>query len=349
MINELDTSTAFHSLFGKDSSFVLSQVPVKSLNTARFAQTDLIVLNGVKEVSSGLLSDLRNYAEQGGHLVIFPGPEINRESYNSLLKELNAGSIGELDTHSVRVNSVAMDDPLFADVFLDQDGRPDLPVVLKHYGLLSSGDQSRTRLMGLANGQDFLIRTSLGTGQVYVWAASPEESFGNLGRHAMFVLSLYRFAIYTPQVGQLFFTLGDQPFYLTEKTFQNDQPPVIRNLENEFIPEIRSRGNETEIWFYDQIKTDGHYELVSSENPVAVLAANYPRTESDPRQEDADALKARFDNSAANQVFIHESSFDKLGVALQEIRFGKKYWKTMLLLALAMILFEVFLIKFWKE
>ncbi|UTW62136.1 BatA and WFA domain-containing protein [bacterium SCSIO 12741] len=349
VINEQDSSPAFHSLFGRDSNFILSQTSVKSLNTARFASSDLIVLNGVREVSSGLRSDLRNYVDQGGHLVLFPGKEINRNSYQQLLQELNAGSLGELDTHTVRVNSVAMDDPLFADVFLDQAGRPDLPVVLQHYPLLSSGDASRTRLMGLANGQDFLVRTNLGSGQVYLWAAAPDESFGNLGRHAMFVLSLYRFAIYTPQVGQLFFTLGNQPFYLTEKTFQNDAPPVIRSEDSEFIPEIRSHGNETEVWFYDQIKTDGHFELINNGKTEAVLSANYPRTESDPRQESKDELEARFTDLPSNQVFIHDSSFDKLGVALQEIRFGKKYWKTMLLLALAMILFEVFLIKFWKE
>src|SRR4030095_15625924 len=67
VISEAATNPYLDALFGKNSFFVLKNVPFNQINYADLAAQQFVVLNGLKQVSSGLSAELKKFIEGGGN------------------------------------------------------------------------------------------------------------------------------------------------------------------------------------------------------------------------------------------------------------------------------------------
>ena len=73
ILNGEDASTSVNRVYGIESFYKVKSISDMSFTREELKGTDLIVINGFNEISSGLASELVDFKNQGGSIFIFPG------------------------------------------------------------------------------------------------------------------------------------------------------------------------------------------------------------------------------------------------------------------------------------
>ncbi len=89
------------ALYGKDSVFTYQSMSYQQINYTQLRQSDVIVLNEVPTISSGLADELTKFLKAGGTLLVFPSSKADK-SVNDLLASLNVGRFGNLAQSSLK-------------------------------------------------------------------------------------------------------------------------------------------------------------------------------------------------------------------------------------------------------
>ena len=345
VVTQGNLENAFKTLFSEDSSFNFTQKTAGNFTFSDLQQKQMVILNGLEEISTALANDLKKWTKKGGKIVVFPPNNGNAKKLNEFLVLLNASSYSALDTNQTRIHNIEIENPLYRDVFDEKKVTFSMPKIKKNYPILI-GNLPYQILMSQVNGKPFLLEQDFGKGKIYQFSVSEDASFSSFPRHALFVVTLFQMGNYNINQNQLFHTLGNTPSFTVPTEFSKNRNLEIEGKELRFIPEVRNRALFTEIWFYDQIKKAGVYRLLENEKHSHSLAINYNQKESGIEfysKEELTEIANLNDN-----VFLHTEAFDQIGKTLNDLSFGKQLWQYMILLALLMLLFEILLIKLWK-
>ena len=346
IINSKDTSKPLGNLFAGDNNFNSLQISQTKVAGNKINSNNLIVLNGITEISEGLNNEIQKWVENGGQLLVFPNQEGLNNNVNQMLSQMGASVYGALDTNNSRVSTILYDHPLYESVFEDKKKKPTLPLVNESFPM-AKGTLPRIDILKTINGQPFLTEQSYGKGRVYNFSVSSNETQSNLVKHPLFVVTLYQIGINNTSESKLSYTLGLDEYFESKNSSLPSTLIQLRGNETQFIPERRNKGSLIQFWFFDQISKAGHFDLIQNNETLTGFAINYNKSESITNFIEIDELKSFADNY--NNVYLHNESFDSIGKSLSDLAFGKQLWQYMLILALLMILFEILLIKFWRE
>jgi hypothetical protein len=319
---------------------------VNQIDYSKIKQSNLIVLNSLKEISSGLASSLKNYVENGGSLTIIPSKEIDLASYQTFAALLQINSFTELDTTSLKISEVNYAHPLYSTVF---EGKPEsninLPNINKHYRQSLNATSFKNVLLKLKNNEPFLTEYKIKKGTVYLINGSLDEDAGNFSNHAIFVPTLYNMALLSQLNYPLFYTIGKNDV-LTLNTMENEGSLKIKQANFELIPRAKNDADNTSIFVTEGINLAGNYLLESNTTKLG-LAYNYNRLESDLTTFSLDELKDQSINYSLNSSIIDTNSAS-IKSAFNEIKNGATYWKLCIILALLFLAIEIVLIKLFR-
>ncbi|MEE4178189.1 MAG: BatA domain-containing protein [Bacteroides sp.] len=348
-IDEQGQGAFLRALFGRDSTFLFSSQPVFAVDFSEFQQYNMLVMNGLNAISGGLALEARRYAEQGGHLVIFPGSSAELSSYNEFFLGMGLDEFSGLDTASYRVSTLNDRHQIYTGVFEDLPDNMDLPRSLQHYSIRRSTSSSGQTLMDLQNGDPFFVVYPYGRGKVFLSAVPLSDDFSNFQRHAVFVPTLVNIALQSGSFQPLYHVLGDnQPILVQGARLQRDEVLKLRGPETEVIPEQRRAGSSLQLFVRDQVNQADNYALWNGETLVRGLSFNYDRRESVSEVYSGEELKALLQDQGISQAQVIETSESGLGKALEQASLGRQLWKLFLLLALAALLAETLLLRFMK-
>ena len=358
-INGDKPSPYLDALFGSDSSFIFRNGSDKQLDFSSFGRYPLIILNGVKEISTGFKQEISRYVMNGGTILVFPPDKADIGKYNELLTAVSAPVISGMDTVRVNVSELNTESIVFRDVFeKDASGKitlpdnADLPRVLRHY-ILSRGSKSATEdLIKLQNGQAFLTVTKTGKGQVFISAVSLDEKASNFPRNSIFVPTLYKIAILSVPSVPLFYSLSaDNGIGIEIDSLKNKEVYKIRKMDSDFetIPETRSNGLVTLLYPHDQIREAGLYTIMEGAKVVQGVAFNYDRRESDLRCYTPEEINSMLKRSAVKYFSLLKGKQVSLAKQIRDINQGTPLWKYFVLGVLAFLLAEIILVRLWKE
>ena len=73
------------AMYGKDSLFVCKEMNVKQMDYSQLSDCQLVILDEVSQISSGLATELKQYVARGGSLLCFPNENADLRSWQSLL------------------------------------------------------------------------------------------------------------------------------------------------------------------------------------------------------------------------------------------------------------------------
>lgn len=346
VISQQDTTAIFNPLYPKKDGFEIRQYSSNSINNKDLLYSNLVILNDINYLSSGLQNELINWVNQGGQLVVFPGELNSNSNLNNFMSQIGGSPFGKLDTVKTSVSKIEYEHPLYSEVFENQSEQVTLPKVSKHLQLLNAGNGARG-LLALSNGEPFLLEQQIGLGKLYQFSVPTLDSYSNFAKHALFVVTLYQIAAQYNTINPLYYTFGNANYFKSQNVKNKEAVFELSSDEQRFIPETRNRGNENQFWFHDKINKAGIYKLVDQEKHIRSFAINYNAKESKTDFYTEEELQQMANSN--DHIFLHTESFDQIGKKLNEIEFGKQLWQVMLVLALLMILFEIILIKFWKE
>jgi hypothetical protein len=336
---------ALGAVFGGDSTHVFVQQSYRALDPSMLAQQDLVVLNGLPEVGSGLVQALDEFVEAGGSVCVFPPANAEPSGHTALLGAFGAAPPARMDTATIKVDRIDLDQPFYQAIFQTMPRNVDLPVVRQRWSLRPAVGSDV--LLRLQDGSPYMARTAIGSGSVYLWAAPLAEGSGGLVRHALFATSLLRMAELARPMGALYHMIGTESIIPLEGIeLQNEQPPHLLGPDGlDLVPEVRRLQGEVALVLHDQDLPAGSYAVTQDGDTLLMLALDHPRVESDLGAYTADELRDLLSQRGLDTFTVIDEADNDLTMRLSELDQGRKLWKWAILLALLFLLAEVLLIR----
>lgn len=352
-ITDNEGNNYLKSLFGTDSLFTFNEMNLKNINYSSFINSKLIILNNLNEIPSGLSIELKRFVENGGSLIVFPGTEINLDSYKDFSKTLSIATYDKLDTSNTRVVEINYEHEIFKDVFENKNKNIDLPAINQHYPILSNIISRQSYLMKTQKSSAFLSVYNINEGKVYLSSVSLNTGFSNFPKHAVFVPALYQIALYSSaQQIKSFYTIGNnEPIEIYGKSLANDAIYKITGQDENFeiIPEHKNIDFKTYIYNNNQITHSGNYYLTLGKDTITGIAFNYNRKESELTSYTPAELEEQITIHGLNNInLINAENKDISEIVVQKEQ-GKKLWKLCIILAILFLGTEIALIRFLKN
>jgi hypothetical protein len=351
--DELKSQSSYlNKLFGTDSLFVLKNTPENKLEYATLSAYNLIVLNELKTISSGLTQELKRFMNNGGNVLVFPAVDADLESYKLFFTSLNANYYERLDTANTKVEKINLDHPVYKDVFdkkTFQSTNLDLPKVFSHYTLSKAIRNGEEYLLRLQNGDAFLTQYQVGRGHLYVSAVPLNTDYSNFTKHALFVPTLYMIGINSQLQHPLFYTIGKDENMETTQLITGENVYHLRDETTNFdvIPEHKMMDTKAQINIHGQISEAGNYNLYAGKEKILPLSFNFNRMESDLTCYTADELQTLLESNQDASVHIILGG-EKSLTSFIDMDEGKKLWKLCIILALLFLAIETLLLRFMR-
>ncbi len=350
-INQQENSQYLERLFGKDSLFILKNNSVNQIDYSLLQQSAVVILNNLKEISSGLAAELGRFVNGGGTLVVFPDSSIELSSYNFFLNSVNADGFSAIIKGDDKVDRIELQSDVYKNVFPKVPDNMDVPLVSQHYDVPVSSNSNREMLLKLQSGGSLLSRYLTGKGRVYVFTIPLNNSFSNFVDHYLFAPTVYNIALFSQRQQQLSYTIGrDNSFDVDQTTAGGEEVFHLVNKLRSFdiIPDYRNNNGKISIYFAGQIRQSGNYSLNLSNQPISTVSMNYSNTESDLSCFNTEDLKLqleKFDLSNYKTLNAIEGSITQ---KLSELSEGSRYWKMCIIFALLFLAIEVMFLRFLK-
>ena len=343
--------------------FQQDNADARSLDYSKFADYQLIILNELPSISSGLANELKTFAQNGGNVLAFPSQNADLSSYDAFLQNFAAGKLGAFDPTPRQASQLNTEEFIFRDVFLNKSANLRLPSTQGNFRLAPArGEQ----ILTYRDGSAYLAKFPQGDGALYYCAAPLNEQVNDLVRNGeIFVPMLFKMAIAGTKGRQIAYTIGrdevleakhrvsargETNYKLRMVTGNNAAKGAEANSPSgnsqEFIPEQRIFGSKVLLTPGTQIRDAGWYQLhLQGDSTLAEYAFNYDRRESDLRFKTDEALA---EGLLPNMKVLATSAEANFSQVVDEQERGIVLWRWCVIFALLFLALEVLFLRLWK-
>jgi Aerotolerance regulator N-terminal len=312
-----------------------------------FKGVDLVVLNGLNDISSGLAQQLKDFKTNQGSLLIFPGTAINTSSWNSAMSSFGLSNLRSSIADGTKIKEVAYNDPFFKTVFDKKPSELNMPSINKMYNLTVNAQY--VPLLKAQNGQAVFVRTI--DNKAFLFGSSLQKSFSAFTGNALFSTLCLRVAEMSHKQRPYFLTIGDESKYPLYTNINDEKPIHLKNASIDFIPikerignldYISIRGNEAS----ERLKA-GVFDILATNN-LGKLALNYNRLESDIEPMNLDDAVTEWKDKGLSNI---TPGTIKNGQSLAKLDLEKpfEYWRWAIFLSLLFLILELVIIRWWKN
>jgi hypothetical protein len=352
-IHKKDEKSAqyLQSLFSNDSLFTYYNQNDQSIDFSYFNKSNLIVVNGLQSLSSGLSQELKKYILAGGSALIFPADNADKDSYNSFFNQFNAPNFIANDTATYRLESKNLPKDLYEGVFEKTPENMDMPSVHQHYVTQGNSRSGEEAILKLINGQSFLSLYKKGKGKLYVCTSALNERSSSFAKHALFIPTLIKIAILSRPSPPLYYYCGKNEAIDVSNINTNGETPLhiyATSTKTDFIPELKITEDSKYLLTHGNPSFANNYFLLRDKINVEGLAFNYDRKESDLASFSKNELSEIIKKSGWKRTHLIEASAGNMQASLAEIGGGTRLWKIFILLTLLFLGIEIILIRFLK-
>lgn len=323
------------------STFMLEN----NLEVARIADQQLVILEDIKNISSGLLYELGLYLEKGGKVLLFPSPDFTSEDWNRWSGWVNGWEgTSDWEEQPREMFRLNFESYLFTGVFNNEAADLQLPSTQGNFKLLHSLGEN---LITYRDGDPALVGFEVGLGKLYVSAAPLSGKWSNLGQVSeILVPMLYKMAVEQSNSRPLAMTIGSGAL-LTENHRPEGGPLYqIIGSEMSFIPGQRILNGKV-IMELNNIKLKaGIYGLSQDETSLPIqYAFNFDRKESDLSALEGEELKQRFPQAHIIQGLTNAP----ISNLVADRAMGVPLWKWFLIAAVFFLLGEILIIRLFRS
>jgi len=345
-INEGNGNKYVNSLIQGLPNFTLVNQTLSNIKYNDFPSFDLIVLNDIINISSGLAAELENYVLDGGKLLLFPSKIGSLENINQFLSKLSANAFEQFEDKERNVFKINTSDFVFENVYERVDQNLKLPNTTGNF--LSSNFASREgeSILGYRDGSPYISKYVKEKGILYVCNAPLSTDNNDLVRIAeVFVPMIYKMALARNSAKPLAYSIGNDNITETNTSSLRAESVFKVSGPQEFIPGQTRVGRRTIIDFNDMVSESGFYNLMISDTIVDKFAFNYDRRESSLDFVPVSELKDKYGDKY--QIFDDFLKADVSQLVQHEDK-GRILWRLFIILALVFLAIETLLLRFWK-
>ncbi|MBK8847930.1 MAG: BatA domain-containing protein [Bacteroidetes bacterium] len=351
IINNQAPSPYLQSVFKADSSFQIINQLASQINYDIISKSDVVILNGIVNPTTGLSAELKKFSDGGATIVVFPDSASDINATNQLLGNLGADQLTSWTSISDKVSKIDLQNPLFKSVFDRVPDNMDLPIVSGFFATIQNSTSKREPILQLQNGIPLLAKYSNGSGQTYVFTTTLSSANSNLVNHALFAPIMYRIALLINRYREPSYIIGRDQFVSIDKNAVSGEEVFhIVNQKNSFdiIPQHQSGSTALTIFFSDQLKHAGNYDIILRDKAVASVAFNYNKSESLLQYYSADELTEQLEKNNIQSISLLENVDAGISKLINEQSEGIKLWKYCIIAALLFFAVEILILRLWK-
>ena len=347
-------SNYIQNVYANDSIFSFQSYSAGNVDQGLIKNADMVVLEGVDQISGSLPQELQDFVIKGGTVTIIPPATPDQQGYQTFVRNLGINGLAFESSNTPTPVALAAPDrnnPFFSDVF-EETIRQELNLNLPSASPIWTWTNSGQQLLALRNGQNYLSQITRGTGKVYLFAAPLNPEYGSMAQHAIFVPVMYKMAAMSVRPQRTAFTFDENPISLNISEVKPNAVYKLRRNKTEIIPVQRITGNQLllEIPQGDQLGEGldaGYFELLNANKVEQLIALNHNNKESKLDYYSPSELKGFFAGQKNVQVFesLDDDAFSK---EFQQQNLGTSLWKYFLYAALFFLLVEILLVRFKK-
>ena len=304
------------------------------LNTLNYNLIDsqhLIILNELKSIPLALNAALKQFTRQGGNLVIVPSIKNNNESYNTFLTNYDL-SFNEIVNSEKRITSINYAHPLYNNgVFEKQVKNFQYPKVNSFYTLAS---KNLSAVLQFEDEKLFLGQRQ----NVYLFTASINQVNSSFKNSPLIVPTLYNIAKQSFKIPELYYIIGKENAFDVDTKMQQDAVLSLVKEDISMIPKQQYFNNKVVINTLEDPSVAGTYQIKNKTEIIKNVSYNYSRNESQLAYKDLSALEQVTVSNSITEVFDTIKSDTKVNAL----------WKWFVIFALALLIIEMLILKFFK-
>lgn len=339
-------SDPMQRIFDKDNNFNYKWVKSGSIDYQSLQNYDCIILDGLANIASGFSSELHNYLNSGGSLMVIPPASGSVE--NAFLNEIGFPPLKQIYTPSISLTSEDLKGDFYKNVYKKIPENLSLPKVNKLYGPIKSVVGFKN-LLTLKDGAIILAQKKVSKGNVFVSTLPLDQSWSSFTDKELFVVTMLKIAFDNNLEEDISYFLNrTDPIKLQNQTNNNIDVIILKNNKLQHLIQLSRAGGNQKFWLNSEINTPGIFTLQekgNGQNFLGQIALNYPRSESVMDFWDEKNLKGLFD---ANQMVFNQDNISKLISSLSDNISGKSLWQIFIVFALLFLMIEVLLLRFLK-
>ncbi|MEL6866518.1 MAG: BatA domain-containing protein, partial [Bacteroidota bacterium] len=348
VINGDQSNNYLDAAFSGINYIALTNASSRSLDYSSFPNYQLLIVNGLNDISSGLAFELNQYVRNGGNLLLFPPYNAAVSSYKSFLNTLQANELKNFDQQERVVSGINTDEFVFNDVFENRSANLRLPVTQGNFVLTNYTSRGEEPLLTYRDGSTYLAKYRRDQGNFYLCTAPLGEDYNNLVRSGeVFIPMLYKMAISTAKARQIAYTIGrDEVLEAENRLSGSEMVYKMKGAQEEFIPEQKIIGAKVILGVNNQVSEAGIYQLfLQKESTLSEYAFNYDRKESI-----LDYYNEGDLSELVGEVIkvLDVKSVSNLTPLIGERSQGIILWRWCLILALLFLALEVLVLRFWR-
>ncbi|NEM96991.1 BatA domain-containing protein [Pontibacter burrus] len=333
-------------LYEKEPLFKYTRFNPENVDYALVGNSDVLLLNGLREFNSGLATTATNFVKDGGTVIVVPAPGTEMNGYDIFFNQVTiaARTVNPAASNKTELLAPASDNPFFSGIFATYDKKMQMPSAARTLQWARASDD----ILKYRGNSPFLSRFERGKGQVYLMAAPLQEDYTTLVNHALLLPLMYKMAITGyRQEHPLAYTLTTETVRVP--VAQTTKGEGIYKLQKDsviYIPEQQIRGGSLYFTIPPDMSEAGIYSLTLQEKPVSSIAFNYDNRESYLEQYTPEELRSMIGNDLPNvHVYDYGDAFSVKN-EFEKKYFGVKLWKYCLILCLFFLMAEIALIRF---
>ena len=311
------------------------------LATIDLARYTSVIVADVPSINAGDAEKLSTYMQTGGGVVIYAGPSLDRNEFNTqagVRLGLGVGApVGNAVSRDnpLRFGAVEREHPIFLGVFDPSNPGNTVESPEIYQALPATAGETIIRL---TNGTPFMSEIRHGRGRLIYVAAPPTGAWTNLPLKGIFVPLAVRSALYVGASGEAFVQTIVGDAVTVPLPGRADMPEQVRVIppsgRDEFVPTRRFPSGAS--IGYSNTTMPGVYRINLGQEDIALFTANMGSGESDLTPMSEEQLRAVIERKTANpaNVVMLRPRGDEFAGVISESRYGLELWKYMLALAL---------------
>lgn len=328
-ISENTSSEFLKKIYSKDE-FIFKSQDFKALDFSQIKNTNLIVLNGVNDISIALKNSLKDFMTNGGITVLIPGDQGNISSYNQLISTQTIHSLKPIKSQEKSITDLEFDHFILKEVFKSKVTNFQYPSVNSYYPITTLTN----KILSFEDQQAFLSQFN----SLFLFTASLSFNNSNFKKSPLIVPTLYnigRYSLVNPPLQ--YFTETKNSFDI-KVDLQKDRILKLSRNKEEFIPLQSNLNSKVRITSEKLPNKPGHYAVIKDNDTITHISYNYNRKES---------LLAYYNLSDMKGCIINNA----LPITLKNLNSESnvtRLWKWFIIFALILLAFEMLILKYFK-
>ena len=329
-INEADDS--FLKRIYTEDEFNYTAYNSNQLNYSTFATQNLIVLNELKSIPNSLLTALKSFINNGGYIVIIPSENIDIQSYNNILSNLNFNVFKTLSKTEKRLTTINYSHPLFSEgVFEKRVTNFQYPKVNSYYPQTLS---KASAILQFEDGKPFLSQN----GNAFVFTSALNTTNSNFRSINLIVPTFYNIGKRSLKFSGLYYTIGNQNTYDVAAILQQDAVLTLENNTDKIIPQQQFYNTKTTITTSDTPTRAATYNIKNNDVIIENISYNYNRSESNLTYQDVSNIDNVYISNSISELFNTIKNDSKVN----------ELWKWFVIFALLLLIIEMLILKYFK-